>query len=143
MAMSKDDSLAFLKSLINKNLRITTSDNRIFYGSFKCTDPVRAIHELQSGEDKPHQEASLLTSKQDCNVVLSQTFEYRQQTPEAAAAAAAAGGSAAPFDIDKTARYLGLVVVPGEQITAIAAEGKDLPADMDWSRLGSGPSLSA
>jgi small nuclear ribonucleoprotein (snRNP)-like protein len=67
---------------------------------------------------------------QDCNVVLSQTFEYRQQDR-----AAAASSSATPYDIDKTARFLGLVVVPGDHIIAIAAEGSDLPADMEVMKL--------
>jgi small nuclear ribonucleoprotein (snRNP)-like protein len=40
MAETKEESISFLKSLLNKHLRITTSDNRIFYGEFKCTDPV-------------------------------------------------------------------------------------------------------
>jgi hypothetical protein len=64
---------------------------------------------------------------QDCNVVLARTFEYRQQ-PRAGAAARPA--AAEPHDIDKTARYLGLVVVPGEHIVAVAAEQRDLSSDM-------------
>jgi hypothetical protein len=40
MAASKEDSIAFLYGLINKSLRITTTDDRIFYGEFRCIDPV-------------------------------------------------------------------------------------------------------
>lgn len=39
-AISKDDASAFLNSLLNKNLRVTTTDGRMFWGSFKCTDSV-------------------------------------------------------------------------------------------------------
>jgi hypothetical protein len=30
----------YLRSLVNKNFRITTTDSRMFWGQFKCTDPV-------------------------------------------------------------------------------------------------------
>jgi len=30
----------YLESLLNKNLRIYTTDGRMFRGDFKCTDPV-------------------------------------------------------------------------------------------------------
>ena len=33
----------YLRSLLNKNLRITTTDSRLFWGQFKCTDPVYAL----------------------------------------------------------------------------------------------------
>ena len=38
--MDKDEASNFLTSLLNKNLRITTTDGRLFLGQFKCTDPV-------------------------------------------------------------------------------------------------------
>ncbi len=46
--MDKDEAQAYLQSLLNKNLRITTTDGRLFWGSFKCTDPVRTpiIHPI-------------------------------------------------------------------------------------------------
>ena len=34
------DAKDFLESLLNKNLRVTTTDQRMFWGAFKCTDPV-------------------------------------------------------------------------------------------------------
>ena len=40
-AMDKNEARAFLTSLLNKNLRIITTDGRLFWGQFKCTDPVR------------------------------------------------------------------------------------------------------
>ena len=36
----KDEAADYLRSLLNKNLRVTTTDGRMFWGSFKCTDPV-------------------------------------------------------------------------------------------------------
>lgn len=46
--MDKDEAQTYLQSLLNKNLRITTTDGRLFWGSFKCTDPVRTpiIHPI-------------------------------------------------------------------------------------------------
>ncbi|KAK4128879.1 hypothetical protein N657DRAFT_668025 [Parathielavia appendiculata] len=127
----KDELLTFLRSLINKNLRITITDNRMFWGTFKCTD-------AQS------------------NIILQHTYEYRQpsaqQISEAAAAATAlpsppranpplsgegdGAGDVGPGEesghgkdrnkskvkLDMTSRYLGLVVVPGHVITRIEVE---------------------
>lgn len=36
----KEEAAEFLRSLLNKNLRVTTTDSRMFWGQFKCTDPV-------------------------------------------------------------------------------------------------------
>jgi N-alpha-acetyltransferase 38, NatC auxiliary subunit len=38
--MDKDEARGFLNSLLNKKLRIHTTDERMFWGEFKCTDPV-------------------------------------------------------------------------------------------------------
>ncbi|KAI1392764.1 uncharacterized protein F4822DRAFT_425971 [Hypoxylon trugodes] len=97
----KEEADTFLKSLINKNLRIYTTDGRLFIGTFKCTDT-------------------------HSNVVLSLTYEYRQPSQqklaEAAAAAAAAGSGQATVTADMTSRYLGLVVIPGEHIVKMEVE---------------------
>ena len=39
-AVPVDPAQEFLRSLINKKLRVTTTDSRLFWGDFKCTDPV-------------------------------------------------------------------------------------------------------
>lgn len=39
-ADSKEAAQTFLQSLLNKKLRIHTTDERMFWGDFKCTDPV-------------------------------------------------------------------------------------------------------
>lgn len=41
LVMDKDEAQEYLQSLLNKNLRVITTDGRLFWGSFKCTDPVR------------------------------------------------------------------------------------------------------
>ncbi|EMR69792.1 putative lsm domain-containing protein [Eutypa lata UCREL1] len=38
-AQEKAEAEAFLKSLVNRTLRIHTTDSRMFVGTFKCTDP--------------------------------------------------------------------------------------------------------
>lgn len=41
LAEEKVEAEYFIRSLINKTLRIQTKDSRMFVGTFKCTDPVR------------------------------------------------------------------------------------------------------
>ncbi|KAI2638372.1 hypothetical protein GGS21DRAFT_435741 [Xylaria nigripes] len=97
-AFTKDTAGAYLKSLLNKRLRIHATDSRLFVGNFKCTDT-------------------------DRNIVLSTTYEYRQssqQTPSETPADTAGHDSEAAREIP--ARYLGLIVIPGEHIVKIEAE---------------------
>ncbi|ELQ41575.1 hypothetical protein OOU_Y34scaffold00267g12 [Pyricularia oryzae Y34] len=105
--MDEQEAIDFLSSLLNKYLRVTTTDTRMFYGVFKCTDP-------------------------DRNLILAHAHEYRHPTPEQVAAhakkvAAAKDAGEADADDDKmtlgmTSRYLGLIVVPGEHIVKIEVE---------------------
>jgi small nuclear ribonucleoprotein (snRNP)-like protein len=44
--MDKDEARGFLESLLNKKLRIHTTDERMFWGEFKCTDPVSRTSSL-------------------------------------------------------------------------------------------------
>jgi hypothetical protein len=37
---TKSEAEDYLHSLINKTLRVYTTDSRLFVGTFKCTDPV-------------------------------------------------------------------------------------------------------
>jgi len=102
MSLSEEKTEAeyFVRSLINKTLRIQTKDSRMFVGTFKCTDP-------------------------ESNVVLALTYEYRQPSKQqldqaAAANAALSGGERVTAEM--TSRYLGLVVIPGEQIVKLEVE---------------------
>ncbi len=62
---------------------------------------------------------------QDCNIILSQTYEYRLPSVgavEEASAFAGASASSMTVKLDMTSRFLGLIVVPGQHITKIEAE---------------------
>jgi len=37
---AREEAEDYLRSLLNKNLRVTATDSRLFCGQFKCTDPV-------------------------------------------------------------------------------------------------------
>lgn len=96
--MDKAEGQGFLESLLNRKLRIHTTDERMFWGDFKCTDP-------------------------DRNIVLAHTYEYRQPSAQQLSKAAQeAGSDAKSIKMDMTHRYLGLVVVPGEHIVRIEKE---------------------
>jgi len=92
--MEKSQAEDYLKSLLSKSLRITTSDTRMFLGQFKCTDS-------------------------DRNVILSHTVEYRLPPPPKPSQLHEGKES---VTLDMTSRYLGLVVVPGEYISKIEVE---------------------
>ncbi|KAI6088127.1 Sm-like ribonucleoprotein [Hypoxylon rubiginosum] len=99
---AKAEAEEFLKSLLNRNLRVYTTDGRLFVGNFKCTDT-------------------------HSNIVLSLTYEYRQPSQQKLAeAAAAASTSAEPgkstVTADMPSRYLGLVVIPGHHIVKMEVE---------------------
>jgi hypothetical protein len=42
--MEKAQAEDYLTSLLNKTLRVTTTDTRMFLGLFKCTDSVRSLN---------------------------------------------------------------------------------------------------
>lgn len=75
---------SYLSSLVDKELGIHITDTRIFVGRMKCTDRER-------------------------NIVLSNTFEYRQPPGKSEPVAMA----------HMLKRFVGLVVVPGEHITKV------------------------
>ncbi|KAF4465495.1 hypothetical protein FALBO_7658 [Fusarium albosuccineum] len=94
--MDQEQAREYLSSILNKNLRVYTSDGRLFWGALKCTDP-------------------------DRNIVLAHTYEYRQPSArQRAEAAEKAGGET--VKVDMTSRYLGLVVVPGHHIVKMEVE---------------------
>lgn len=69
---------------------------------------------------------SVADVSQECNIILSQAYEYRQPTPNAAKAAAESSSETSPtatLKVDMTSRFLGLIVVPGQYITKIEVEG--------------------
>ncbi|RYP03954.1 hypothetical protein DL764_004788 [Monosporascus ibericus] len=124
-AQEKVEAEAFLHTLINKTLRVHTTDSRIFVGTFKCTDPVRLDLLLSTslrfcasgGTDSG-------THLQKSNVILAMTHEYRppstDKVGEAAAAAAHSGDDTVKMNM--TSRYLGLIVIPGRYIVKMEVE---------------------
>ncbi|EEA22869.1 hypothetical protein TMatcc_001725 [Talaromyces marneffei ATCC 18224] len=100
--MDNSVHINYLQSLLGRNLRIHTTDTRMFVGIFKCTD-------------------------MDQNIILANTFEYRLPSQSAVQAAAAettstSADGAGKFKMDMTSRFIGLVVVPGQYITKIELE---------------------
>lgn len=94
--MEHDEATEYLSSMLGKQLRIYTTDTRMFVGDFKCTD-------------------------NECNVILGQSFEHR--LPRASALdTASASLSGSSVKMDMTSRYLGLIVIPGQHITKIEIE---------------------
>ncbi|KAK1755053.1 hypothetical protein QBC47DRAFT_382615 [Echria macrotheca] len=89
----RSEATDYLYSLINKNVRITTTDSRMFRGSFKCTDS-------------------------EANIALKHTYEYRHPPPPKPEDVAAG----TTIKQDMTSRFLGLVVVPGQHIVKIEVE---------------------
>ncbi|KAI1774721.1 Sm-like ribonucleoprotein [Hypoxylon cercidicola] len=96
---AKAEAEEFLKSLLNKNLRVYTTDGRLFIGTFKCTDT-------------------------HSNIVLSLAYEYRQPSQQKLAEAAAASAESGKSTVaaDMPSRYLGLVVIPGHHIVKMEVE---------------------
>ncbi|KFY17606.1 hypothetical protein V492_00535 [Pseudogymnoascus sp. VKM F-4246] len=93
MATTNDEAKDYLNGLLNKSLRVTTTDKRMFLGEFKCTDS-------------------------DRNIILAHTYEYRLPSESSLPQTSETGS----VTLEMTSRYLGLVVVPGEHITKIELE---------------------
>lgn len=119
----KGEASTYLQSLLNKTLRITTTDTRMFLGEFKCTDSVP--HPEPPSYETSERMASELCEEhkadrliQDRNIILQHTFEYRMPS----ASSKVVESTAEKVVKNMTSRFLGLVVVPGEYITKIELE---------------------
>ncbi|KAJ5735406.1 Ribonucleoprotein LSM domain eukaryotic/archaea-type [Penicillium malachiteum] len=106
MTMESEQAVQYLEGLIGRQLRVHTTDSRMFVGLFKCTDSER-------------------------NIILANSYEYRLPTPSAVQAAAAkeaeswennAAAKSATVKVNMTHRFIGLIVVPGRHITKIELE---------------------
>ncbi|KAJ5287755.1 Ribonucleoprotein LSM domain eukaryotic/archaea-type [Penicillium angulare] len=106
MTMDTERAVQYLEGLIGRQLRVYTTDSRMFVGLFKCTDAER-------------------------NIILANSYEYRFPTPSAVQAAAAkeaeswernAEAKSATVKVNMTHRLIGLIVVPGRHITKIELE---------------------
>lgn len=45
--MDPEQAREYLSGILNKNLRVYTTDGRLFWGALKCTDPVCLSEPLQ------------------------------------------------------------------------------------------------
>lgn len=103
--MTPQEGEEFLTKLLNKNLRVQTTDSRLFWGQFRCTDP-------------------------DANVVLTSTYEYSpaSRSKVASTTTATTSSDTQSGNVQQSmlgemqSRYLGLVVVPGKHIVKIEVE---------------------
>lgn len=132
----KAEAQLFLSSLLNKKLRVHTTDDRMFWGDFKCTDPVCALPPPLQLPSTPlwlrllrptllyGLRLLIASCSQDRNIVLAYTYEYRQPSAQQRALAAEESAVAGEKTVkmEMTHRYLGLVVVPGEHIVKIEKE---------------------
>ncbi|OXV09667.1 hypothetical protein Egran_02570 [Elaphomyces granulatus] len=104
--MGNSEAVCYLQSLLDRTLRVHTTDRRMFVGTFKCTDA-------------------------DRNIILAETYEYRHPSAcvirETAAtitndSEALEDAGKDQFKVNMTSRLIGLVVVPGQHITRIELE---------------------
>ncbi|KOS18428.1 N-alpha-acetyltransferase 38-B [Escovopsis weberi] len=97
--MVTGEAQEYISSLLNQNLRVHTTDGRIFWGAFKCTDS-------------------------DRNIVLANTYECRFPPAPAERTAATADDAEGneTSEREMASRYLGLIVVPGEHIVKLEVE---------------------
>ncbi|PUU77846.1 hypothetical protein B9Z19DRAFT_1085394 [Tuber borchii] len=98
--MTTDTVSPVLQEFINKTMRITTTDTRVFVGELKCTD-------------------------KDKNLILAQTHEYRYPTRNGLRAEVESGEGVVEegkVKLTLKSRYIGLIVVPGEFIVKIEVE---------------------
>ncbi|KAI1614265.1 hypothetical protein EDD37DRAFT_638658 [Exophiala viscosa] len=102
--MEEAEATHFLESLLGKTLHVTVPDERLFTGTFRCTD-------------------------NDSNIILSNAFEYRTPSKHAEKVAveeARETGNASRADM--TSRFVGLIVIPGKQIAKMEVEER-----REWS----------
>lgn len=102
MSTEQVEAISFLQSLLGKTLHIRVLDGRLFTGGFKCTD-------------------------NESNIILGNAFEYRMPSKTVEAKAIAdASTTGRPAKADMTSRFVGLIVIPGEQIVKIDLEESKL-----------------
>ncbi|KAH7134963.1 hypothetical protein B0J11DRAFT_517250 [Dendryphion nanum] len=94
--MDKAAATSYLAQFIGKQLRIHTTDARIFGGQMKCTD-------------------------KDLNIILALTYEYRAPPSSVIKETVESSGKSSA-NVTWSSRYVGLVVVPGKYVTKIEFE---------------------
>ncbi|EAA35808.1 hypothetical protein NCU07497 [Neurospora crassa OR74A] len=138
----RDDATDWLNSLLNKNLRVSVTDGRMFWGQFKCVDAesniilhsayeyrfptssqvAAAVTSSSSVTPTPTgttiTSSSALSAPSDSDPSLSATPQEAYES----ATSSSSSSSAGKVKVDLTSRHLGLVVIPGQYITKIELE---------------------
>src|SRR5438046_2124641 len=115
--MDNAEAISYLQSLLNRQLRVHTTDTRMFIGQLKCTDKVTNF--LVRVHGRSIFDAVL---QQDRNIILAGTHEYRPPPSSLIKAAAEQSVEDGTTGLNMTNRFVGLVVVPGAYITKIEVE---------------------
>ncbi|KAI9807864.1 MAG: hypothetical protein M1825_005170 [Sarcosagium campestre] len=116
-----------LVSLLNRKLRVTTTDTRVFVGQLKCTDRDRNVILALTHEYRvppPPSLSSLPPASLKSAAVVEGEFD-RGEGSEAGGVTAEIAGRGETVWVDMTSRFLGLVVVPGRYITKIEVEERE------------------
>ncbi|KAK3500580.1 hypothetical protein B0T13DRAFT_224887 [Neurospora crassa] len=137
----RDDATDWLNSLLNKNLRVSVTDGRMFWGQFKCVDAesniiLHSAYEYRfptssqvaaaitsSSSVTPTPTGTTITSSSALSAP-SDSDPSLPATPQEAyeSATSSSSSSAGKVKVDLTSRHLGLVVIPGQYITKIELE---------------------
>ncbi|KAK3489509.1 uncharacterized protein B0T23DRAFT_203273 [Neurospora hispaniola] len=133
----RDDATDWLNSLLNKNLRVSVTDGRMFWGQFKCVDAesniiLHSAYEYRfptssqvaaavtSSSVTPTPTGTTITSS---SALSAPSDSDPSATPqEAYESATSTSSSSGKVKVDLTSRHLGLVVIPGQYITKIELE---------------------
>jgi len=132
----KTAAVQFLESLLDRSLRVLATDGRIFIGQLHCTDPVNPSRRPLLSIYTYHLcVLTCLAHRQDGNIILAHTYEHRilstkhhaRDTGEGAAPSSNGTGSSTSTSTSTslagtTARYIGLVIIPGEHVVSMELE---------------------
>ncbi|MCJ1481366.1 hypothetical protein MMC06_001523 [Schaereria dolodes] len=125
---------AYLQSLLNKQLRIHTTDTRMFVGEFKCTDNDLNIILSRTHEYRLPSSSTLLQSLPSATTPTTTTASNSPANDDkppstsphtntsASTATSSSSNTTNSIKADMTSRFLGLVVVPGRHVVRIEVE---------------------
>ncbi|KAH6650242.1 hypothetical protein F5144DRAFT_555676 [Chaetomium tenue] len=133
----EEEPRALLERLINKNLRVTTTDSRMFWGTFVCTDHESNLilkHAYEYRHPDPKKVAALaqttIASPSLPSIDPSEDDKNNHSTAEptqaqgnnSSSSSASKDKAKEKVTVEMTSRYLGLVVVPGKYVVKIEEE---------------------
>ncbi|KAK4990130.1 hypothetical protein LTR50_002760 [Elasticomyces elasticus] len=122
--MDPDRARAYLTSLLNQRLHVYTNDDRFFIGTMKCTDKHRNIILSTTEEYRLPSRSALDAHTRAFTAHVAGEAGANGTTKSKRRKGGAAQRAVAPPPVpEPTARYVGLVVVPGRYVTRIRVEG--------------------